>query len=405
MPPQVTQAWGTAYFQVLVTLLVFAFGVPALALQFTIPEEIREILYRHTPAQRVVFLIAFILSVLLCGLSITFVWGIHPCIGPIPSWKEWLAGFFVSVALLAAVVSWWLAILTLSRARLVRIVERKVARALGGSGPGGGLLSSLHDVLRPVALLLVLSLRPLPGRRDGDETLLFCDYITLGERSPKGFRKQVVLDSVARVFRRIVDSAAYSGHELLPVMRLLPRIIVSPGSEGSEENFESACRFLRGTLHAIRNKEFEDREDGIALNRCATEVGVAAVRLGFEDATEASIALLRRNPLGLFALGREALRRGAQHVAAAALDVLQRPLGTSAADCEDVIFFLGLLSCLAVGGSQTQRRAVETARHFESRFKPSLNECLKATAGRFYEEAEFDVAEAAMNLLDALDLP
>jgi hypothetical protein len=73
MPPPLSEAWATAYVQILITLVVFALGVPALAIQLVVQDDIREVFHRR---MKITGWIASLVITLLAFVA--FVWVLHP---------------------------------------------------------------------------------------------------------------------------------------------------------------------------------------------------------------------------------------------------------------------------------------------------------------------------------------
>lgn len=73
MPPPLSEAWATAYVQILITLVVFALGIPALAVQLIVQDDIREVFHRR---MRVTGWIASLAIIILTFIA--FVWILHP---------------------------------------------------------------------------------------------------------------------------------------------------------------------------------------------------------------------------------------------------------------------------------------------------------------------------------------
>lgn len=71
--PQLSEAWATAYIQILTMLCIFALGIPALMFQLVVQEDIRHVFQRH---MRVT---GWVTSVVIILLTFTmFVWFLHP---------------------------------------------------------------------------------------------------------------------------------------------------------------------------------------------------------------------------------------------------------------------------------------------------------------------------------------
>lgn len=73
MPPQLSEAWATAYIQILTMLCIFALGIPALMFQLVVQDDIRHVFHRHMRVTGWVTSVAIILLTF-----IMFVWFLHP---------------------------------------------------------------------------------------------------------------------------------------------------------------------------------------------------------------------------------------------------------------------------------------------------------------------------------------
>jgi len=138
MSPQFTEAWGTTYLQIIITLLIFAFGIPALSFQLIVPEEIRNILFRHIKInKRLIFTIVFILwsIVILFLFTLVFIWYLHPSPGSIlPPWKHLTAGSLITIALIFTILCWLFSLWKFSRKRVINDLERNLWKEFSKSG-------------------------------------------------------------------------------------------------------------------------------------------------------------------------------------------------------------------------------------------------------------------------------
>jgi hypothetical protein len=73
VPPQLSETWAAAYVQILITLVVFALGIPALAIQFVVQDDIREVFRRR---MRITGWVTSLVVILLAFIA--FVWFLHP---------------------------------------------------------------------------------------------------------------------------------------------------------------------------------------------------------------------------------------------------------------------------------------------------------------------------------------
>src|SRR3954471_9865598 len=71
MPP-LSEAWATAYVQVLTMLVIFALGIPALAIQFVVQDDIRTVFQRRWKST-----IWFMSVASIVVTFIAFIWILH----------------------------------------------------------------------------------------------------------------------------------------------------------------------------------------------------------------------------------------------------------------------------------------------------------------------------------------
>ena len=126
MTPQLTETWGTAYLQIVIVLIVFAFGIPALIFQFTVPEEVRRVIHRHMKVPiYIVFIIVFILTI----FAVCFIWVLHPCSDYlVPHTKHIAGGAHITIAILMTVLFWWIYLGRFSRERIILTLKGKLLK-------------------------------------------------------------------------------------------------------------------------------------------------------------------------------------------------------------------------------------------------------------------------------------
>lgn len=404
MPPQMSEGWGTAYFQVMVTLLVFAFGVPAVTAQFAVPEDIRRVLFRQTRARTCVALIVTLLATCLGGLSLVFVWGLHPCLQRVPDWKEWLAALSVSLAVVGSVLSWALTIYALSRKKLIAALGRKLFLDLKGGREDGspisrGLPSRLVTCLRSSLPVLVRERSQSRSRDTRSKPPIVEDLVSLGERSHPGYQKDVVLESMDRVIRKLQFATSYAGYELAGLIRHLPRVVAGPNTHGARRNYESAAVIL-ARARARADARWSSSEDSSALRTSMLDVARAALNQGFGEVTVSLMDSLENDREELLVLGREAIEVGEYGTAIYALDLLSRPSGQAGIPCDEAQHLVALIACFWSGSKPMKRLAANALDRLRSRFAPSAAQCLKQAFQYFYMLADFDLAAAIQNLLD-----
>jgi hypothetical protein len=103
MTPQLTEAWSIAYLQILITLIVFAFGIPAFIYQIIVPENIRDIIKLYMKMMLgVIFSIVFLIT----SFALCIVWYLHRCSSPLHKWQQLVGAFFITFALIFTLLIW-----------------------------------------------------------------------------------------------------------------------------------------------------------------------------------------------------------------------------------------------------------------------------------------------------------
>src|SRR5215213_3258132 len=68
-----SETWASAYVQILITLIIFALGIPALAIQLVVQDDIRTVFQRRWK-----WTMWIILVIGIFGAFISFIWILHP---------------------------------------------------------------------------------------------------------------------------------------------------------------------------------------------------------------------------------------------------------------------------------------------------------------------------------------
>jgi hypothetical protein len=360
MPPQLTETWGATYFHILIILLVFAFGIPALISQLIIPEEIRRIIHRHRLMRG--WFISTIVSLL--GLFILFfIWFVHPCSGdPVSQIKSLLGGAFVTIALILTVLLWWNVLRRFIREKVINDLEKNLKERFRKNG------------VLPVDCLI--------------------DLIYLGERGEPGYEKGLVLNALDGLAKNVQSSNRYVGYELEHILRNIDRILLNKEKFGSEENFQSAVCKLGDMLHRGQRANLPSDLDANLALRSLGRLGVATVELRYETTAQMILQATDSKDEVLFEIGLSAINSKRFLITTAALNKLEAlTLIELPITSERTNNLLGLIAHFWGAGESARRRAEIFLSSNKNNFSPSLADCINQAIEYHYHIAQFETAD------------
>jgi hypothetical protein len=364
MPPQLTETWGATYLQILIALLVFAFGVPALILQVTVPEDVRRIIFgRRRMAS---WLILMIWVGLFC---LAFVWLLHPCPnGSSSDWQNILAGVIVTVAIALAIGFWSRNLYTNARERIARDLE-----------------DSLIKTFR---------------RRGFLEENTLSDLIHLGVHGDPGIEKRLVLEALGYLAERVQQSEKYEGDELEEAIRGVETTLTSKEKPGSDYNFCLACTILIGIRNRLEDRGWALHLDAQLVQRTLGRLGVVAVEIKAKSTALAFVEAVASDSNTLFEIGLVAFHEEQFHIATAALNRLETLAENSPPLTADkTANLLGLLAHFWKADGSARRRAESFLARTKNSFSPSLQECAKKSLEYHYAIARYDTADMLAKML------
>ncbi|MCK4765379.1 MAG: hypothetical protein KAW12_24470 [Candidatus Aminicenantes bacterium] len=369
MPPQLTEAWSIAYLQILIVLLIFAFGIPSIIFQVTLPEEMQHIVNRY---MKKYFLFPFITVVVILFFSLSFIWCLHPC--DIDSaCKDWTSAVIVSLSLIFLIVFWWIYLKNLSKKNIVNYLGKKIYKRFK---KGGSILTDEMENL-----------------------------ITLGERSEAGHEKYLVLDALSRLIKNIQTSERYSGGDLEDILRSFEKIVTSKNKPGNEANFLLSIRILEDIVEIISFKKLANSSDERAVCETIKEIGKSSVKLKLsKHVILKAIEIASPNSGALFEIGLSAFKSDDYDYfeAQAALNKLES-LALAGAEVEPntINDLFGLLAHFWAGNQSSRRCAQESLNFYGDSFLP-LDTYLNQAIEDHYSVSRFDTADRLMKMRDDL---
>lgn len=353
MPPQLTDTWGAAYIQILIVLIVFAFGIPELIIQMITPEEIRSTISRHIKKCW-----WYLLLGLICLVSILFFWVLHPCSNYTTNWKSYAAGILMTVILVSTMIVWFIQIKKSPRDSVINKLRKKISKGFVKRG-----------VIKENELI---------------------DLIYLGTQGKQGDEKKVVLDSLSKIITNIKNSDNYKGGELNEILKGIGDILTIREKTGSEDNFLQARSILNSFIQEVQYTAI-DREYAIKI---LGDLGISASDLNFECATLSILQSVASNSGQLFRIGLNAFCTNRFDIATAALNKLEALVerNDNITFNESAAYLLGLLAHFWTFNDFTNKRAKSFFARMENQFSPSLEYCIKAAIDYHYDIQNYSTA-------------
>lgn len=389
--PKLTEAWASAYLQILFGMLVFAIGIPALITQLIVQEDIRQIAQRrHT-----FFWVGVCIPILLA--SLLFVWLIHPTGDDRPAAANTpaasrsapggeqagsppfdlssnIAAFIITVTPLFSLALFFL-LRGYEREAIVKGIRKKLLGSLSANGC-------------------------LDERKLGD--LLY-----LGEKGKAGREKDLVLEAIKEIVEVARQSAKYKGDQLDELLHGLRVMLANQEKPGDDGNFDKAAYILQRVKDEFPTGDHLSTRDNRRADDMLKLLGTAAVGLELASApfTFLQFAGVCEQDM-VFEIGLSALRMRRFDLAVAALGRLEAMAAErgslSARADETTAHLLGLLAHFAAYSFSTCRQAERVLHAVEASCSPSLSACLDYAFDFHYEGLQFDTSDSLVNLRRAL---
>ena len=227
-----TEAWAAEYLEVIVNLLVFALGIPALILQFAVPEQLRIVSSRRLKWLRYS---AFVISVLTTLSALAFVWirELHPYSSTSDSTNAGRAGASILTVVVVLILIFWL--FQTKEHRRDAIVRRLQRRCRWGLRLRGFL---------PESCLL--------------------DLTYLGEQGDPGREKSQVLNAFDDLAARVQDREQYAGDGLADLVQGVETTVAGGAKTGDLNNFHQVAGVLEGILLRLGRQKRSAAPDAAA---------------------------------------------------------------------------------------------------------------------------------------------
>ncbi|MGH9838238.1 MAG: hypothetical protein ACREEM_05590 [Blastocatellia bacterium] len=389
--PKLTEAWASAYLQILFGMLVFAIGIPALITQLIMQEDIRQIVQRW----HILFCVGVCIPILLALML--FVWLLHPTADEKPATAAPAAASApasavrqagsppydmnsnVAAILLTIIPLFSLALFLLlhfyRREAIVNFLKKKLLGSLSAKG-------RLHE-------------RSLK------------DLLYLGEMGNAGREKDLVLDAIKEIAAAARKSAKYTGDQLDELLHGLPVMLANKEKPGDDGNFNKAAYILQRVKDDFPKDDHHSTRDERTADDMLMLLGKEAVELGLASAPFTFVQFAEPGEQDMvFEIGLSALRVQRFDLAVASLRQLEAMAAErgslSASNDETTAHLLGLLAHFAAHSFSTCRQAERGLLAIADSCSPSLSACLDYAFDFHYQDLRFDTSDSLVRLQRAL---
>jgi hypothetical protein len=404
--PSLSEAWASAYFQLLFGLFVFSLGVPTLLLQL-VDEDIRWVVHKRMKQR------AWIgVTCLLFAPSLLFIWWLHPSasnVPPLSDWKVILAQLIITGVPLTLAMLGPSVLARITREGLICQLGKEADNEFKQYQARDEQNDSLIQVVKRAGSFLASLLpfhshppEPAERRYNSVENESLADLIHLGKYGKPGREKHLVLKSLTKHVTTIHANKNYDGDELEAVIRGLSAILGEDGPVGNDENFATAAALLTGIRDGCFNG---DRELGISadaglLRQAIIKLGTQATRQCSEETVQYFLDLAEcYHSQTVFELGVASLATRRYHLTVKALRILQRMTreeDQSTAPTEEKqsqFHLLGLIAHLMASGGAGRQLADDALAKLKMELSVSLVELLDQTTKYYFYTARFDTCD------------
>lgn len=449
MPPQLTEGWATVYLEILIGLLVFAVGIPSLAFQLIVQEDVRQVTQRHMKVKWL-----HVLGTTILFTSILFVWIIHPSDNltlsqdkPKPQsenipqtsdsntspaddrlqsqiepeafygwieWESYLASIMVTIPLVSILLLSFVGLGAYKRENVVQSLERNIQRNFDSEGsleaePASWRYRTSKKfkklllygfILKRIRRNKSISESSLSGN---EKPTLLDDLILLGEQGRPGFEKKLVINALGRLAKQVQSSEKYKGRELECLIRGFKTVLINNKNQGNESDFHCTAEILKSIWNRFSGLHLSSQADQSILRIIFSELASASVASKSDETAMAYLGLgvIYYDSDIIFEIGLLALRSQRNLIATIALNNLETLAEDVTHPDHDAIIYdlLGLLAHFISSGGTLRKRASLFLARTEKDFQPSLQDCIERTREYHYNNGNYETADSLSDLL------
>jgi hypothetical protein len=370
------------YIQILLAVLLFALGIPALIVEAAVEDRIRHILHKRRPYRVVTGLLIATVIVVMSLLWLARVEQVIERRAPknaevpatsVPSQDNEakmlrapiaVAGVRIDTAtkvatgllIVAFAWTWWMMMRHDVETELVRRIKRRIAWRFRWHG------HYADDDLR--------------------------DLLSIGGHGAAGHEKRVVIQTLGNIAAKIQNAKNYGGSELSGVIRGFLDIVAAAESRGDEGNLIECLEELQLIRSRLLIERLANESDAIVTIHVASRLGEIAVAIKSDAAAFQALSVAEDVPQLAFRIGREAVKAERFRVAVTCLTRLDAIRERTRSVPKELVALVAQFH--AAGGS---------ARAFAEGAVSALSSAILVTAySEYYEEGDFTIADQVQTL-------
>lgn len=360
-----TDNWNITYLQIIVTVFIFLFGLPALIFQI-LSEDIRSVAWDKSWLRAGLFILLFTLLI----ISLLFIWAFHQSDNLNIAWgRSLLANGLVSIVLFGIFAASWYGAGKVSRKKIVSNLQKKLIR-------------QYH-------------------KKQSLDKEKVDDLIYLGEQGMPGKEKELVLDTIANIMLQVQASEDYQGIELKRLIRGIPKILMAVGKPGSDLNFYQTSKKFKEIWNRLAQNDRLQSSDALLVTNALEQIGIAAAESKPESIVLAYLETASTIPSVLFAIGVIALQKHRFFIATAALNKLEalaEQSGDISGEKLDDLYLLGLMAHFWQLGESAQQRIKQTLARLKGICRNSLRQTILHAAQNHYSMTNYVTADKLNSL-------
>lgn len=292
MITELTEAWGAAYIESVVTLFVFALGLPALVYQIGIPPDLVTIIARNRWVRRTWLLV---MAMPYVCIGAVLIWWFHPVNEtPVSSNDATTVAFLMSFILVWSICPWIYVGRVATRTRVTK------------------------KLLRQIEIGLFFQ------RKFDEPSLVDLGHVA-GWAEPGREKEQPIdaLIQVSRSFYRDTPEGSVEGDELKSVLLQLERAVLSGAKLGNDENFLKVGDHIEWLIRTLRKLNPRSESDLSISAMIIERLGCHVVNNMAKPTALMFLQNLKLMPESLLQYALHALAKGDYALAIAAFRTLE----------------------------------------------------------------------------------
>ncbi|NOU16976.1 MAG: hypothetical protein HOO91_05395 [Bacteroidales bacterium] len=366
MYPQISEAWGSGYMQVIVTLLVFALGIPAIIYSLFIPENIKKIVYKR---EKRFWFNSFIIYIVFSILM--FVWILHPCPDKVLNENlNLLTGLILTSVIIIICINFL----------------RRLSKNIGEK--------TVKKIYFEFEKQYKKTNRKIKTRTIENEALY--DLIDLGIYANSGHEKQLIIENLKKISNLILDNKPYKTQSLDDIIYGIEKIVLDKNKPGNDDDVIEAVNFYKFIIDRLKESgENGDFDKELVLARICN-IAVKTINYVSDDTTFIILNIIKnyKKSEWIFNVGLVGMQNKKYIIALSVLSSLEE-LVELAGDKhnQDTYYLVGMISYFWFDGNSGQMRADKSFELLRDIHKVDVEQVLKQAQNFFYVTCEFETAD------------